>query len=275
MLRYLFALALLLIAPAALAQPQVTADEARAIQLAVNRGTLLYYYDQAAWHGTDDMLTKIGGRQGEIGGWIVDGPADASELIFYDKNTADPHAIYIARFDGVKLVSGRVLGPSDDRTISAGRQRMIAALAAAREGLVRDKAEMCVARNFNSVVLPPETPGDATLVYFLTPQTDNDILPFGKHYSFAVSADGKAGKMRRFTNICIALPTRPKDGGEMAALTISHLLDPTPTEIHVFSMLAIGKPIFVITGKGRVWAVEASDGKARITLLDPAKLKKD
>lgn len=272
MLRALFALALLLIPPAALAQSKMTPDEAKAVQLALDRGTLLYYYDQAAWHGTDDMLAKIGKRQNEIGGWIVDGPANAAELLFYDKNAADPRAVYVATFAGTKLVSGRVLGPGDDRTISPARKRLIAAVAAGRAAFERSDASRCVERSFNTVVLPPETLGGASLVYFLTPQTETKVIPFGGHYSFAIAADGTAGPMRRFTKSCIALQTdTKKDGKSPEGLVISHLLDPTPTEIHVFSMLAARKTVYVITTDGRLWFVGIEGGKLMIRLVDTEK----
>jgi hypothetical protein len=52
------------------------------------------------------------------------------------------------------------------------------------------------------------------------------------------------------------------------ALVVSHLLDPTPTEIHVFSVFAAKKPIYVITvTNDRIWAAEISGGQARIRLV--------
>jgi streptogramin lyase len=40
---------------------------------------------------------------------------------------------------------------------------------------------------------------------------------------------------------------------------VSHLLDPTPTEIHVFSSLASGYPVAVSTTKnGKMWLASGS-----------------
>lgn len=69
-----------LLALAALLVESVSAQDAgqsEALARASQRGALLYAYDQAAWHGTDDMLAKIGDPASRIGGYIVDGPRPA------------------------------------------------------------------------------------------------------------------------------------------------------------------------------------------------------
>jgi hypothetical protein len=253
-------------APAAASAPApaISSADQAAIGLAVDRGALMYAYDQAAWHGTDDARAKLPDLT-VSGGWIVDGPANAPEIVFYDKDAADPHAVYVADFRDGKLVSSRVIGPSDDRTLSPARQALIAAVRAARAKLVAAGAKPCAAAPFNVVVLPPSTPGGATLVYFLTPQTKNEAVPLGGHYRIEVGPDGKVGEMRSFTHSCIDMPTRGGSaggvpaGGKLAAGFVTHLLDPVPTEIHVFSSLAARLPLFVGTTQNRrVWAVEGS-----------------
>lgn len=257
MRRILLALALML-APAAQAQT-VNADQAAALRVAIERGRLLYDYDQAAWHGTDDMLTRIKDPQDKVGGWIVDGKPGATELVFYDKDAADPHAVYVARFDGSKLLSSRVLAPNEDRSLSPLRKRMIAAIRIASDALVGAQVQRCAAgQRFNTVTLPPKTENGPISVYYLTPQPDLKTVPFGGHYRIDVSADGKAGPVRPFTKSCIAIPIdagKAKDS-KSAMLTISHLLDPTPTEIHVFSSLVAHLPVMVVTGSNRAWAVD-------------------
>jgi hypothetical protein len=127
MIRAFAAAALLALAPSAFAQsaapPRMSDTDEVQVQQALNRGTTIYEYDQAAWHGTDDMLAKLDdATKAKVGGWIVDGPASAPDLVFYDKDTADPHAIYVAHFDWERLVSSRVLGPNEDRSLSPARK---------------------------------------------------------------------------------------------------------------------------------------------------------
>jgi hypothetical protein len=242
------------------------ADEA-AVQLAVDRGALIYAYDQAAWHGTDDLAAKLPDYPSKVAGWIVDGPAEAAQLVFYDKDQADPHAVYVADFRGRQLVSSRLLGAADDRSLSPERKAMVAARRAALEALIAGKARRCKPQSFNTVVLPPAVAGGVTLVYFLTPQTDLKAIPMGGHYRVEVAAHGRAGKPRAFANSCMEMPFENAKGERPVALVITHLLDRTPTEIHVFSSLAVGLPIFVATTQGkRMWSVEGS----RILLIRKA-----
>jgi hypothetical protein len=259
------ALLALALATASPVHAQAGDDEAAALRAAVERGRLLYAYDQAAWHGTDDMLAKIRNPGERLGGWIVDGPPESAQLIFYDRNAADPRAVYVARFNGSKLVSSRVLGPGEDRSLTPQRKRMIAAVRTASAALEASQVQRCAAKPFNTVVLPPASANDPVSVYYLTPQTDTKIIPFGGHYRVDVSADGTAGPVRAFTRSCIQLPIDPpaeSKEAKSALLTISHLLDPTPTEIHVFSSLVAGRRVMVITAAKRIWSVDG-DGSIR------------
>jgi hypothetical protein len=205
-----------------------------------------------------------------VGGWIVDGPAESPELVFFDKNEADPHAVYVAQFRDNKLVSSRLLGFGAETKLSPERIRLIKARKIGLDAFFASKVERCTDRPYNTVVLPAPLPGGPTLVYVLTPQTDNDTMPFGGHYLIEVSADGKASALRPFTKSCISLPLRDKGKDATVALTITHLLDPVPTEIHVFTSLSAHMPVFVLTTQNQLsWTVEGD----RISPLDPKKTK--
>lgn len=256
------ALALALQSAAALAQAEPAGGAAvslsdadvAAVQRALDRGAIIYAYDQAAWHGTDDMLVKIPNAANVVGGWIVDGPANTPEIIFFDRNAEDPKALYVAQFRDHQLVSSRVLGSGEDRTLNADRRALIAARAAALASLQKKPLFACSDRPFNTVVLPPSSSGGPTLVYFLTPQIEVDAIPLGGHHLVEV-VGGKVSATRSFTKSCITPKPDPKEGSP-AALMITHLLDPVPTEIHVFSSLAARKPVYVSTPDARIWAVE-------------------
>jgi hypothetical protein len=245
----------------------MTAVEEAAVQQALNRGALMYAYDQAAWHGTDDFRSKAGQVMSLSGGWIVDGPAETPELVFVDKDEADPHALYIADFRDGRLVSGHVLGAGDDNHLSPMRKRMVAALRTARKALAAAEVAMCVDKPFNTIVLPPTFPQAPILVYFLTPQTETNTFPLGGHYLVTVMPDGSVASIRPFTKSCAPMAIDGK-GKPPAALVITHLLDPTPTEIHVFSSLDMHLPLYVVTTQNeKIWAVEGS----RIRLVDQSK----
>lgn len=239
------------------AASRMTAAEMQAVQQALNRGALLYAYDQAAWHGTDDFLAKAdAATRARSGGWIVDGPADAPELVFVDKSP-DPHALYVADFKDGKLIASRLTDAGDDTALSPMRRRMVAALVSARAALGADRAVFtCGKAPFNTVVLPPTEPDAPIPVYLLTPQTERDVYPLGGHFRADVESSGRV-TIRAFTKAGLPM-RRPAAGGKsVEALVVSHLLDPTPTETHVFSSLAAHLPIYVVTGD-RLWAVEGN-----------------
>lgn len=238
------------------AAPVVSPAEAAQLREIARRGALIYAYDQAAWHGTDDMTVKLPDYQSRIGGWIVDGPAEAAELIFFDRAGTRP--VYTARFRDGKLVSGEVATTAATE-LSASRRRLIAARKAGLDALTGSGSKGCSEAPMNSVVLPAAAPGEPTLVYVLTPQRVMEAFPFGGHYLIPVDPSGRAGKVRRFTNTCleISLSEIPK-GGTPAALGVTHLLDRVPTEIHVFSSLAARVPVIVGTRDGRTWSVDGS-----------------
>jgi hypothetical protein len=236
---------------------KLSSDERAATDLALARGKLIYAYDQAAWHGTDAMLAKLRQPEKLVGGWIVDGPAAAPVLIFFDQDKADPHAVYIAEFQGNKLATDRLLDPtSPERSLSPERKAMIAALAKGKEAWRAAKPLFCAKQSANSVVLPPERPGGPHLVYILTPQTEADAYPFGGHFRVEIGADGSVGASRGFTNSCLTMERPKGEAGGM--IFITHMLDPVPTEIHVFTSLAARVPVLVGTSPERIWAVSGS-----------------
>ena len=254
---FLFLAALVAMAPhPAAAEPGKAADAA-ALAVAGERGALLYAYDRAAWHGSDDLRVKLPDFEKKVGGWIVDGPIAAPRLVFFDRDEASPRIVYTADFEGTTLKSSRVHGETDDRTLTPERKAMIAARRTALKAMFGRDRKLCSSQNYNSVVLPPARPGAPTLVYFMAPQTRNDALPMGGHYLVEVSPSGRAGKARAFTNSCIELSLAPPEPeGELVALGITDLIHKTPTEIHVFSSLAARLPIFVNTVKNnRSWIV--------------------
>jgi hypothetical protein len=236
--------------------PAVSPAEQAQLREIARRGALLYAYDQAAWHGTDDMAARLPDYQSRVGGWIVDGPAEAPEVIFFDKEGA--HPVYVARFRDGKVVSGEVAGAGAGE-LSAPRRQLIAARKTALAALAGSDLPACSKGPMNSVVLPPAAAGEPTLVYVLTAQRVMDALPFGGHYLIPVETSGRAGPIRRFTRTCLELPLpNAAQRREAVALGITHLLDPLPTEIHVFSSLAAHMPVAVGTNDGRAWWVDGT-----------------
>lgn len=256
----------------AASEDRITSEEAALVQQAVDRGRLIYAYDRAAWHGTDDIRAKLPDFTSKVGGWIVDGPAEEPQLVFFDRNEADPQMVYVADFKGGKLVSSRLLTEADERSMNAGRRAMVAARQAAIDAVVAAEAMFCSKAAPNTVILPPAAPGGSILVYILTPQSTLQSVPLGGHNLVEVSADGKAGKPRPFTKSCIEMSFEEKGDEQPVALMVTHLLDPVPTEIHVFSSIVAGLPIYVSTLSGkrmRLW--ETAGSRIRLVSDKPSR----
>ncbi len=244
--------------------PEMTAAEVAGVQQAVDLGWLVYSYDQAAWHGTDAMLEDLpNARKLGVAGWIVNDIEDGWETVFYRPvKDGGFEAVWAGVYDGRKVIR-RTAYATGERTLTAGEVALVQANELAR----RQKADRCTTGAFNTVVFPSGKPDGGIYAYLLTPQVANGEVPFGGHHRFEI-VDGKIKDRRSFAKSCLVMSVAAPDGGRPQALTITHLLDPVPTEIHVFSVWAAGVPVYVLTtGNNRVWAAEVSGGKPRIRLI--------
>jgi len=234
-----------------------TAEQTAALAQVSERGAMLYAYDQAAWHATDDLRAKRPDLLPTLGGYVVDGPAAEPNATFYD--TAATRAVYVARFKDGRLVEGKVMPADGDAPLSPDIRRLIAARTRAAEAVGQDKnIRPCAAKPFNTVVLPPATPGAPVTVYFLTPQVSAATVPFGGHFAVTVDTAGKVDPIRRFTRACLDMPANPSGpaGAKPVALVVSEIIGPLPTEVHVFQSLTLRKPVMVVAGDPpAVWPV--------------------
>lgn len=260
------------------AAPAMTDAEMTAVQNALNRGQQLRRYDQIAWHGTDAVMAaiKADGRIAEItakgGGFLVLDDDSGGRFIIFDKNLENPKPLAEARLvKGVDATGPYEVSKGLLPDLSLIARRMIMARQIAVDALVAASVELCTSGTPNTIILPPVTADAPVDVYFMSSQVKWEEVPAGGHYLVSVDKDGKAGPIRRFTKSCLPMPT-DKAKKKPESLVITHLLDPVPTEMHIFTMFAAGLPVYVWTQEGkRLWAVEASEGQARIRLLDSKK----
>ena len=85
------------------------------------------------------------------------------------------------------------------------------------------------------------------------------VIVAGGHFRYEYSVDGvHLESVRPFARSCIEIPAPEGDRGEPAGFILTHLLDPTPTEIHVFLGRLHGQAVFVGTEAG-IWAVQGRE----------------
>ena len=261
------------LAPAVAAPPAGTKGASfPALETALERGALLYLYDEAAWRGSDDLTTHFAPLMPLIGGYVVSGDEAAVELVFYDK--ARSKAIYRVKFANQKMVSSGL--PAGDRVgLTSVEERLIAAHKIATKAFEDAKVSPCNKATRNLALLLPKSPSDPVRAYLMTPRTDMRSLPPGGHYAVDVSANGTTGPVRAYTKSCLELPFATNAKQSPEALVVCHLLDPTPTEIHVFSALTGKvKVIVATTVNQRIWYVT---GRQILLIMEPPgkKVRKD
>jgi hypothetical protein len=225
-----------------------TPDERARLGQVLERGRLLFGLDRAAWVGTDDMMARIPDPHGQgVRGYLALPGSEGFEVVFH----AGSGEQRVQAYRGVVAASGvvkREIYPGDARPpLTPVQRRMVEAIEAA--GRVGHRP--CGDRPFNPLVVPPLNASDPVDVYLMTPQVDAR-LPVGGHFKVTVASDGTLVSSRPFTNGCLLLD----DPGGAVGLGVTHLLDPLPTEIHVFIAMAAGIPLYVVTSESdRIWEV--------------------
>jgi len=263
-MRFIAALfALLLVFPAAAQTP----EERTRLDWTLARGRLLFEVDRAAWVTTDDFRERLSqADQQLIRGWAVerDGNGYAVTYFMAGQNNVR-RALYRGRVENRRVVSRETFRPGAGPELTPMQRRLADAFSLVSQMDVR----VCGQGRPNLAVIPPESLDAPMDVYVLTPQTQEGLFPFGGHSRGTFSAAGVLLSQRTFTNSCVNLSNRPDRGapaGEtFAGIGITHLLDPIPTEIHVFMTIWMEVPVFVSTGEPeRMWNVTAD----RIELVD-------
>ncbi|WP_145955573.1 hypothetical protein [Sphingorhabdus sp. SMR4y] len=241
-----------------------SSTEDQALQLALDRGLDLYRHDQAAWHTTDAMREDIEDLDGSgIRGWVVTNVETGLLVTFWKPEGDRLQGVYSAVWGDGKVSDRRILA-GEEAELSATQIELIDASRA----IDASALERCSKSPFNLVTLPAAKAGDPILVYLLTPQTGWDSIPLGGHYRFSVE-NGTVIDQRKFMNSCFDMPVKGDKKNEPVAFGITHFLDPVPTEIHVFSVFAAKKPLYVITTQNELqWVTEVSGGQPRIRRLD-------
>ena len=258
MIRYILAVALVTSSFPALADEPLPKEpppdhEASALRSAETTGLTIYRHDQAAAVATDAAreLRKFKNDK-RLRGWVTEEKQDQIVVTFIDQTPAALYRISVSK-DGV---AGPVTILEEPAPLTAYES----GAAAARAAALASKFEPC-SENYNPVVLPSTDSTESSWVVYLLPGTKKkNVVPIGGTYRMDVSGSNVISQ-RGFTRTCIALQTAPRAVG----LMITHLLDPIPTEAHVFWSIWAQKPIYVATAKNKaIWIVDGN----KISLVD-------
>jgi len=229
---------------------------ARRIAQAVHFGGGLYALDRAAAVATRDMLMQVPADQlAGPGGFIVELASEATlKVTYYRGQPEQAQAFFVAEvrdfqvFGHQRFTEPVALSPAQ---IVVAKARLTAKKAAEKSG---DRP--CTKAPFDIVVLPPQ-PDGIILVYLLSSQLDAQTYMLGGAYRIVIDESGEVISQRPYSVSCLAM-SRPKEmpsGGKLVGLTVTHLLDPVPTEMHVLASLMLQLPVTVATNDNSVWRV--------------------
>jgi hypothetical protein len=238
--------------------PRVTSADVSSIEWAQEMGRRIYVQDLYASQAMG-LLLAHGVDPAQMGalGWITESRENGAVVTFV---TGEPQQwrsacviTFVEHEDPNIILVNRDLAETQSAMFNA-RQ------------LALESVEQPCSDAYNTVVIPRDgEPG--WLAYALAATNDPNLVLVGGHYRTTVSADGRTILERRpFAKSCLVLQKNPKNvppGTEVAAYTMSHFLDNTPTEIHVFLNLFYGKPLYVVTADDRLWYIEGG----KISLL--------
>ena len=244
-----------------------TAQNAQA-QLEQNRrlGLMLYQYDQSAWHVTDAALPTFSDQAKQIGRGYVTTPApNGLKTTFFGELQGKYVALYSAVWTGSAIEQTQIYQPDQRFPLNEEETRLILARKIALDSA--SSLEICGTSPPNIIVVPDGNDG-LVHVYILTPQPTADTYSFGGHHRIDVK-DGKVIATRKFANTCISMDNSDMPAGARpAGFVITHLLDPIPTEIHVFNALASKTPVAVgIAQSKTIYWVDPSGGQPTISKI--------
>lgn len=220
-------------------------------------GRQLYFHDRAAWIATDAMLAdaRIRRRKDEIRGWVSEPAADGIRVIFVGEG-ATPKRIYEIVVDESDRVSEAIIdGPEPLTTQQLAQLR-------ARRLALSQSFDRC-ASVYNTTAIP--TADGGFRVYLSPAFAQQGVYPVGGYHLFRIDETGeKVLSTRRFTKGCLDVTDRVSDkarrkdkDAQPALMMVTHLLDPQPTEIHVFVSMHAQVPLVVMTVDNRLlWFVK-------------------
>ncbi|HEV7609813.1 MAG TPA: hypothetical protein VGO61_20930 [Steroidobacteraceae bacterium] len=243
--------------PAPGAAAEMPGEYREAVDRAAMLGTAIFVHDAAAARATDELFRRrVIKKDKRLRGWITDIAQNPSGVIvtFVGEEGGSAQALYRVRVPaGEAPLVYEALKPAQPLSDSE-RARFAARTLAI--GQFTKRPERC-AKSYNTVVLPMARPGDPFILVYLLAATDEPgVVIAGGHVRYEVSPDGAHIEGERtFTKTCFEMP-HDKDA---VALTMTHLLDPTPTEIQVFLSRLHDVPLYVSTVQsGMMWLVDGS-----------------
>jgi hypothetical protein len=245
----------------------LTRAQLTTLQAAAARGRLLGVIERAGRAATQDMLSRVSDPDGAgISGWIAEAEGNGVSVVFYANTDTGPVTVFRVTFNGGRMV---------DRDVHLAGTRpplnpLEARMAAARAAAAHQDHHPCGSDEFNYFMVPPLTPDGNIDVYQISPQTQRGVYPLGGHFRTSVAPDGSIAETRGYTHACVnATVADPPAGARPAPITVTHLMDDLPQDIHAFLSAWTGHPLIVVAGDPQRLFAVTPEGIAEIPRQTP------
>ncbi len=211
------------------------------IEKAEKIGKEIYEQDELAWKATDLLIEKkLIKKDSKITGWVVDNKKSPQTVYFMGEEGKDIISVY-----GVEFKDGKM-----NLLTSPEIEEKHKIMFKARQNAIKQIKNGCFS-NYNTIVIDDEK---SYLVYILGATTKANTMVFGIHYKAKMSK--KNGSLLMFDPLaksCLSMEVK-KD----AIPVVTHLINETPIETHVFLSLSHKLPLYVGTNTG---AFKIENGK--------------
>lgn len=229
-------------AAASARQDATSAADSNAISAIESTGRTIFEHDRAAAVATDvARAERAFKRDKRVRGWLTEA-RDGGIVVTVVDDT--PSALYrvLVSADGEPSPLLPLEAPTPLSAFESGA-------ATARRLALESPFQPC-SKTYNTVVLPDTSFEGGWVVYLLRATTSQNEVPLGGTYRVEVR-DGAVAGHRAFTRSCVVLGRGPNVG----AMMVSHIMDPMPTEAHVYWSLWADTPMYVSTEEG-LWKIE-------------------
>jgi hypothetical protein len=236
----------------------LSAEESAQIIKAEKIGKAIYLQDLIAAQATDVVLSRPADSSLKtVKGWIVTRDNEGYLVRFINETNKEMRPVFDVRItaDDQKTFHDKNLPPLSDEQ---------KAMFLARQNALKSALLRCSDRHNTVVLSDPDS--DNWLVYVLAATTNPHKIIVGGHSRVSVSKDGKKViSVTPLSKSCLTIDKSniPK-AASPAAFYVSHVIDDTPSETHVYLNYLHGYDIYVVT-ETRFWHIS----KGEISVFNP------
>jgi hypothetical protein len=225
-------------------------------------GAEIYSQDVAAWVVTDFLISKgVVDNDKRLRGWVTEHVEtdDESMLVSFIGEVSGEHKILYQ----VEAKSTVVLNETYKEFPSGiALSKTQLGMFNARQTALSSQFMRCSNRYNTAVLRFEDEVNSYNLVYLLPASSKVGEVALGGNHRVTVNNDGdKIVENFPLSKSCLTMQKRD----DVEALTISHIVEPTPNAVHVFLSMLHRTPIYVLTTENKIiWKVDGN----KISLLD-------